>query len=300
MRAILVGVLLGSLVTPEVVGQAPEFETMRVGEGVYQFRFRGHNSFFVVTSDGVVAFDPISTEAARPYAREIRRVAPASPLLAVVYSHDHADHTTGAGVLREELAGGLHVPIVAHESARTKVEAAGDSDHLPPDMTFSSQMTLWLGGRRLELHYLGKSHSDNMIVALLPDEKIAFAVDFVSNDRVGYRDLPDYYFPDFFEALERLQALDFDTIVFGHGPPGDREAVDRQIQYYSDVRNAVTGAFRRGLSEDEAAAQIRLPAYSGWGAYDDWFELNVRAIYQWVAGSQHTPDPRRRSRRMPG
>jgi glyoxylase-like metal-dependent hydrolase (beta-lactamase superfamily II) len=284
MRSIAVGVLLSSLFSGDVVGQAREFETTRVGQGVYQFRFRSHNGFFFVTSDGVVAFDPSSAEAARLYAQEIQRVAPDSPLLAVVYSHDHADHTTGAGVLRTALAGEQHIPIIAHENSRTKVEASGDPDHLVPDVTFSDQMTLWFGGRQLQLQYLDRSHSDNMIVALLPDEKIAFAVDFVSNDRVGYRELPDYHFPDFFEALQQLRALDFDTIVFGHGPPGDKESIDRQIQYYSDVRNAVTGAHRRGLSEDEAAAQIRLPAYREWGAYDDWFELNVRAIYRWVAG----------------
>jgi glyoxylase-like metal-dependent hydrolase (beta-lactamase superfamily II) len=285
MRGLLtIGALSVVLFSPTAAAQAPESETTRIGDGVYQFRFRSHNNVFVVTSEGVVAFDPISSEAARLYAREIRRVAPDSPLLAIVYSHDHADHTTGADVLRTELGVQHDVPIIAHEAARAKIEAAGNADQPPPDVTFSGLMTLWFGGRRLELHYLGKSHSDNMIVALLPEERIAFAVDFVSNDRVGFQSLPDYHFPDFFEALERLRGLDFDTIVFGHGPSGDRAAIDRQIQYYADVRNAVTAAHRRGLTEDEAAAQIRLPAYQAWGAYEDWFELNVRAIYRWVAG----------------
>ena len=63
------------------------------------------------------------------------------------------------------------------------------------------------GGRRIELHYLGRSHTDNMIVPYVPDVGVAFAVDFVSNDRVGFQALPGWHFPDFFDALSAVLAL---------------------------------------------------------------------------------------------
>lgn len=263
-------------------GQAAPFENTRIGEGIYQFRWQAHNGFFVVTPAGVVAFDPISSPAAAQYAEEIKRVAPGQPLLAVVYSHDHADHATGAPVLRRSM-GNEHAPIIAHELAYAKVKAAGSAELPPPEVTFRDTLVLRYGGRTIELHYLGKNHSDNMIVAYLPAERVAFAVDFVSNDRVGYRDLPDYHFPDFFTSLERLQQLDYQTIVFGHGPPGDRASVDRQIRYYTDLRNAVERAVSQGWSEDRAAQEVKLPAYEKWGSYADWFPLNVRAVYRWAA-----------------
>lgn len=271
-----------SLCTVEVTqGQDREFETTRLDQGVYQFRYRTHNTIFVVTSDGVVAFDPISTEAALLYAAEIKRLAPGASLAAIVYSHDHADHATGANVLRSAFA--KRAPVIAHENAVSKIEETADDDLPTPDITFKDQLTLRFGGRRLELYYLGKSHSDNMIVALLPTEKLAFAVDFASNDGVGFRELPDYYFPEFFDALAKLQEFDFDTIAFGHGPPGDRAAIVRQVNYYRDLRAAVRAAVDKGWSEDEAAERVRLPAYAGWRQYDSWFPLNVRAIYRWMA-----------------
>ncbi|MBI4420306.1 MAG: MBL fold metallo-hydrolase, partial [Gemmatimonadetes bacterium] len=107
--------------------QAPPFETTRIAEGAYQFRWQGHNGFFVVTDAGVVAVDPISTEAAATYAAEIKRVAPGKPLLAVVYSHDHADHATGAAVLRRAM-GNERAPIFAHELAAPKIRAAAAAD----------------------------------------------------------------------------------------------------------------------------------------------------------------------------
>ena len=68
---------------------------------IYRFRYQAHNALFVVTEDGVVAFDPISTTAAAHYADEIKRVAPGQSLAAIVYSHHHADHVTGARVLQQ-------------------------------------------------------------------------------------------------------------------------------------------------------------------------------------------------------
>ncbi len=280
MKAFVVFLLSACLVSL-ARAQAPESETTMLGDGIYQFRYRAHNGFFVVTSEGIVAFDPISTTAAALYADEMKRVAPGVPLVAIIYSHDHADHATGANVLRAAFGG--TIPVIAHENVVAKIEQTGSSDLPQPTMTFTDKLILHFGARRLELHYLGKSHSDNMIVALMPQEKIAFAVDFVSNDRVGFRELPDYYFPDFFEALSRLQGLDFERIAFGHGPPGDRAAIDRQLSYYYDLRAAVRRAVDDGLSEDQAAERVRLPAYREWTQYESWFPLNVRAIYRWMA-----------------
>lgn len=264
-----------------LVAQAPEFETTRIADGVYQFRFRGHNGFFVVTDGGVVAVDPIAGEAARPYAAEIKRVAPDGPLRAIVYSHDHADHASGAGVLREAM--GSDAPIIAHAKAAAPIRERNSADQPAPDLTFNDKLMLHFGGRTVELHHLGANHSDNSLVVLVPDVKVAFAVDFVSHDRVGYRELGSHHFPAFFESLERLQALDFERIVFGHGPAGDKASIARQVQYYSDLRRAVERAVEQGWTEDQAAERIELPAYGSWGGYGDWFALNVRGMYRWVA-----------------
>ncbi len=270
------------LVPTALAAQQPQFETTRIADGVYQFRWQSHNSFFVVTNEGVVVVDPISEPAARALAGEIRRVAPDPPLVAIAYSHDHADHATGANALRQA----MNAPaarIIAHANALPKIAAANAPALPPPDATFPDSLSIQSGGRTISFHYLGRSHSDNMIVTLVPDVRVAFAVDFVANDRVGYQELPDYHFPEFFDSLRRLLDLPFDTIVFGHGPPGDRASIQRQIRYYDDLRNAVAEAVRNGWSEDRAANEIRLPAYAGWGQYGAWFPMNVRAIHRWLS-----------------
>ncbi|MEN8374203.1 MAG: MBL fold metallo-hydrolase [Gemmatimonadota bacterium] len=288
LRTGLLNVSMAALLTiPALVPEsasaqdAPSFETTRIDDGIYAFRWNFHNAFFVVAPEGVVVVDPISEDAARQLAEEIRAVAPDAALRAIVYSHDHADHATGANALRAALDS--DAPIIAHEAAAPKLAARNDPALPVPDITYREILTLGSAERSVELHFLGRSHSDNMTIVLVPEQRVAFAVDFVSHDRVGFRELPDYHFPEFFETLGRLPDLEFDTVVFGHGPAGDRSSIERQIAYYGDLREAVEAAVEEGLSEDETAARVRLEAYADWGQFEDWGPLNVRALHRWAS-----------------
>lgn len=278
MNRSIVACLTLAIAAPSPAQQAP-YETTRVAEGVYKFRWQGHNTLFVVAPRGVLAFDPISKEAATTYAAEIKRVAPGVPLAAVVYSHSDADHATGANALIAGMAQ-QNVPIIAHEAAVAPIRRAANQDLPPPTMTFAQRLSLDHLGRRVELHYLGRSHTNNMIVGFVPDAGIIFTVDFVSNDRVGFQQLPGYFFPDLFQTLTRLLNIPFTTVVFGHGADGDRASIQRQFAYYDDLRAAVGHAIAQGLTEDQAATRVRLDAYARWGQYEAWFPMNVRAMYR--------------------
>lgn len=259
---------------------SPTYDTTEVGDGVYRFRYEFHNTMFVITDEGVVAFDPISPTAAAAYAGEIKRAAPDKPLLAIVYSHHHEDHASGALVLQKAFA--TKVPIVAHLNALAPLTKEPNAEQPAPNLMFSERMNLAFGGRVIELHYLGRNHTDNMLVALVPDVRIAFAVDFASNNGVGFRDLPGFYFPDQFDSLKRLMALDFKTAIFGHGDIGDKASVLRQLHYYKALWEATKKSCHVGNSEDQAAASVALPKYAKWRGYDDWFALNVRGVYRWI------------------
>lgn len=46
---------------------------------------------------------------------------------------------------------------------------------------------------------------------------------------------------------------------------------------------AVRDAVAAGLTEDQATEGVRLDAYSGWDNYEQWFPLNARGVYRWLA-----------------
>ena len=132
----------------------------------------------------------------------------------LVYSHDHADHISGGEVFATDGA-----IVIAQENAKRTILGERRPTAVP-HITFKKRMTLELGGKTVELRYLGKNHSDNMIVMHFPDERTLFAVDFIPVKTVAFRDFPDAYLPEWIESLARVERMDFDILAPGHGPLG--------------------------------------------------------------------------------
>ena len=262
-----------------IYAQEADFETTEIAKGVYKFRWQGHNTMFVITPKGIVAFDPISADASKTFGNEMKKKAPGLPLIAIAYSHSDADHATGANALMESM-GVSNIEIIAHDNAVPPIIKTADPALPPPTTTFSDRLSISFGGRIIEFYYFGPTHTDNLIVPFIPDAGVLFAVDFVNHDRVGYRELPSFVFPEWFNAVNELLQIPFDTVIFGHGGNGDRGSIQRQYMYYNDLKTSVTNAISKGKSEDEAAASIQLREYSHWGQYEEWFSLNVRGMYR--------------------
>jgi glyoxylase-like metal-dependent hydrolase (beta-lactamase superfamily II) len=260
----------------EVRGQRPA-ETLEIAEGVWQISVGAYNSLAILTSEGWIVADPGSDVAALLIAVELERLEPSLPLMLILYSHHHADHAAGARVLQEKLNRATH--IIGHINGIDRASVKSGAVRAP-SIVFRDEL-VWRHGRRVELRWTGPSHTDDLITVYVPDVRVVLAVDFVAHDQVGYQDLRGWDLDGLFPAIENLLSIPFETVVFGHGPPGDRASVSRQKEYYSDLKNAVRHAIQRGWSESEAASNIRLPRYSDWAGYAEWLPLNVRAFYRW-------------------
>lgn len=242
---------------------------------LYRFQNDLHYSVFLVTPEGVIATDPINADAAGWLKKEIARRF-GKPVRYLVYSHDHADHSSGGEVFADTAV------VVAHDNARATILGEKRPTAVP-SVTFSERMTIELGGKTVELAYLGRSHSDNMIVMNFPDERALFAVDFVSVDSLPYRDLNDSYFPDWIEAVKRVEAMDFDILVPGHGPVGVKADVGAHRAYLEDLYAAVLEAARAGQSLEEMKRSITLEKYKDRGQYDAWLPLNIEGMYRQIS-----------------
>lgn len=255
--------------------QEAQREITQVAGDLYRFQNNFHVSVFVVTPDGVIATDPINAEAAA-WLRDRIEEQFNQPIKYVIYSHDHADHIAGGEVFKE--AGAI---VIAHDNAKRTI-IGEQRPTAVPDITFSDQMTLELGGKRVELIYPGRSHSDNLIVMRFPEERAAFTVDFISVKRLPYQDLSDSYFPDWIEAIKQVEALDFDILIPGHGPVGTKADASDHRQYLEDLHAAVLEAARAGQSLDEMTANITLDKYQDWGQYEDWRPMNIEGMYNQI------------------
>ncbi len=120
------------------------------------------------------------------------------------------------------------------ESRRTRIaaenpEIAADLAEVvvdPPDRTFAETAYVDVGGRRVELRFLGRGHTDHDIVVVVPDAAVLFAGDLLEGGAVPF--FGDAYPLDWPETAFRLAELPFGVVVPGHGDHAGRRFADDQ------------------------------------------------------------------------
>jgi glyoxylase-like metal-dependent hydrolase (beta-lactamase superfamily II) len=245
-----------------------------VGDRVFVRRYRtwneepfDQNVGAILGADGVVIID---TRASHRLADELLddlRGLTRAPVVAVVNTHHHWDHTWGNARFAATPRWG-HVRcaervLADSEAARRRVtdaepslaEELAEVAFTPPDRTFTDAAILDLDDRQLELRHLGRGHTDNDVIIAVPDARVLFAGDLLENDATpGFGDA----FPISWAATAlRLSILVDGAVVPGHGSVGDRGFADRQA---SDL--AALAGLGRSLVEgrlDEAEAVRRSP-----------------------------------------
>jgi glyoxylase-like metal-dependent hydrolase (beta-lactamase superfamily II) len=253
--------------------QEPVRSITHLAGDVYRFRNNAHYSVFMVTSEGVIATDPISGDAAAWLNDEIRRRFNL-PVKYVIYSHDHWDHVSGAASFPD-------ATIIAHANAVPYIEASDQPIELP-DITFTSELDLKLGGKEVHLYYLGVSHSDNLIYMVFPEEKILFGVDSIAVNRLPFEDFEGTDIDGLIGSIYALEQMDIDIVAPGHGDIGTIEDIVAHRNYIESLKDQVTALIRMGRTDAEIMEAIKMPEYSSWGSYNEWQQLNVRGMITYV------------------
>ncbi|AXT18652.1 MBL fold metallo-hydrolase [Flavobacteriaceae bacterium AU392] len=240
---------------------------------LYRFQNNGHYSVFLITDEGAIVTDPINKDAATWLKAEIKKRFDL-PVKYVIYSHHHDDHVSGGEVFDEAI-------FVGHTLTKKNIEDKKIPTPVPNE-TFKTRKLITLGNQYVALIYPGKSHSDDCIAIYFPDEKVVFGVDFISVDRLPYRTLNGAFLPDWIQAIKKVETLDFDTFVPGHGDMGTKTDVKEHREYFEALYNAVKEAKSKGQSLDEMKRSILLEAYKDFSQYDAWREMNIEGVYNFL------------------
>ncbi|MDP6351075.1 MAG: MBL fold metallo-hydrolase [Alphaproteobacteria bacterium] len=264
--------LVTAPMTAATAQDGPVRDIVHIAGDLYRVQNKAHFNVFLVTPEGIIATDPINADAAAWLKGELDARF-GLPVKYLIYSHDHGDHISGGEVFADTAT------VIAHDKAAAHILGEGRKT-APVDLTFSDTMTVTLGGKTVELVYLGLGHSDNLIVMRFPEERAVFAVDMVVVNGVPYRDFPTGYLEHWIAALERLEAMDFDILVPGHGKVGRRADVAVHRGYIEDLRGQVLGHMRAGKTLDELKPLIDLSRYKDWRMFDAWSGLNIDGMYR--------------------
>ena len=159
-----------------------------------------------------------------------------------------------------------------------------------PDEVYDGELTLDLGGTTVELHEFGLAHTRGDQVVFLPEQGVLFTGDLVET-----RLFPIFpWFPPddvdvngskWIDVLGRLEALQPDVVVPGHGEVGGPDLIGQVRAYLEDVRERVSVASDGRSSEEVKAAlepEIRA-AYPTWDA-PEWIGFAVECFYAELNG----------------
>src|SRR5438874_4816729 len=237
---------------PDNVRNAPPVATSNVvatklADGVVHMGGGSHNSVAVEFKDYVTMIEaPLDQQRSLAVIAEVKKQFPNKPIRYVINTHNHFDHLGG---LRTYVAEGA--TVIAEEKNKDfykNVVLAPQSRSLLPDrlsqrpfattgpgqlmsQTFTDSYTISDGNQTIELYHVdGLNHSDNMVIAYLPKQKIIVSADMggpppagspppanVSNNSIVL-----------YNNIKRLK-LDVTTHVPIHGAPGPQAEFDRIV-----------------------------------------------------------------------
>ena len=260
-------------VPPPLHPQGVQLQTKELAPGVYALlssRPPVDNSGFIVGEKGVLVIDAhINGAMARQIQAAVREVTD-KPILYLVNTNYHGDHTFGNYAFPAE------TKIVAHrktaeamanfeqEKALLLPTVGGDATVFDgvvprlPDVTFETSLRLDLGGRVVELHHFGHGNTPGDTVVYVPEAKTAWTGNLV----LGARSIPwaiEGQTQAYLETIARLAAsLDIETIVGGHILLTPGETLASYLGYLSGHIRSVQKAIASGQTLEQTLASLPL------------------------------------------
>ncbi|MCU1263092.1 MAG: Zn-dependent hydrolase [Bryobacterales bacterium] len=206
-----------------------------VGGGVYVISDNGWQSAFLVTNEGVIVFDaPASFGKSIPSA--IAKVTD-KPITMLVYSHAHKDHIGGSAAFKNI----KDLKIVALDTVTEFLKEMNDPNRLIPNVTFTREKTVSLGGQTVELTRHAYHSNEGDLFIYVPKARFLMAIDCVTDGYVPFQGFDiTANFHEYMKVFDELLTYRFETFVGGHlTSTGNRADVKLNKEFTMDVYNTV-------------------------------------------------------------
>src|SRR3989442_6354799 len=253
-----------------VVAQASKSGSLKQiipGHYVYSINREGRifSSGVVVTSEGVLVFDALESEAVARAERESIASVIKQPIRYLVSSPFHDPFSKGnlayADVFKighENYRAGL-----LDQMQRGRLSAEEQRARLP-NATFRDRMTLHFGGKEVQILYFGPAHTKGDSILFVPQDRIAYLSEVFFNEE--FPNMAGGYGVSWIRVLDAVKALGADILVPGHGPiPEDpkqtRAVLDSMRQILVDARDGIQNEITRGATEDQDDSAVTIQQY---------------------------------------
>lgn len=217
----------------------------------------GGNVALLATSEGAVIVDNMFDRTSARILEQIKTVTE-RPLRYVINTHQHDDHA-GGNFKMLPIA-----DVIAHRNVYANLKDIKrpyfeDTPGTPiglPRVTFNDRLDLHVGGHDVEAHYFGRGHTSGDVIVYFPALKTIHTGDlFIMSKNPG---VPIYVdavqggsLLEWTRTLDRALALDFDTVIPGHGPVATKVDLARFNVSIAAMRTQVQGMVKQGAARDE-------------------------------------------------
>ncbi len=242
----------------------------------------------------------------------MRDAAPAARRIGtVVNTHSNGDHCYGNGLVAgaeiiatraaaEEMARESPAVIGAFVQRAPELGPLGEyvqhcfgafdfDAALPraPTQTFDGALSLRVGDRAVELLQVGPAHTGGDLLVHLPADGVVFTGDilFIEGTPIAWAGPVQHWI----DACERILALGADVVIPGHGPITDARGVVAVRDYLAYVQREARLRYDAGLGVRDAAFDIALGDYDGWGDAER-IAVNVATLYREFARDPAPPN----------
>jgi cyclase len=230
--------------------QAPQLTINRIKDGLFEIEGDGGNVAVLVTGEGVLLVDDKFEQDHDAIVANVKSVT-SQPIKYIVTTHYHSDHSGGNGKFIST------AQIVSTANARIDIlehkQSNAQANMVPAQLVFTQEMSIFLGGQEVRARYFGRGHTNGDAVVYFPSLRTLHTGDLMA----GTSPLIDYpgggSLAEWAKTLDGALAMDFDTVIPGHGKVTDKAGLLTYRNNVDKLRVRVTGLIRDGKSRDEVA-----------------------------------------------
>jgi glyoxylase-like metal-dependent hydrolase (beta-lactamase superfamily II) len=253
-------------------------KTDKLSDNVYMLTGQGGNIGISVGEDGVFVIDDQFAPLTPKILEAIRKLSN-KPIVYVVNTHFHGDHTGGNANMQKEGA-----KIIAHDNVRKRL-VEGGKDGLPV-ITFNDKLSVYVNGEHVMVFHVDNAHTDGDAMLYFTESNVLHTGDNYFHKRYPYIDVNSGGSIDgYINAVQRaLMLIDDETkIIPGHGSISNKAEYSSFLVMLKELRANVQAEIDKGKTEEEVVANTAVTKKYDDLNYDWRFitsEKIRRAIYE--------------------
>ena len=218
----------------------------------------GGNVAVRVTTDGIIIVDSQLQALYPAIVSKVKSVSP-QPIKYLLNTHQHYDHT---GSNAQFLA---TTEVLMHRNARDNMIKGNLPG--PGRIVYTDQQSVFLGGVEVQMHYMGRGHTNGDSVIYFPDLRTVHTGDLVvwGKRSQGTTLTPNMDYAaghgsgkEWTATLDKILALDFDTAIPGHGPVLTKADVRVFRGKMQTLNERMVTLIKQGGKKTDIAARVKL------------------------------------------